>query len=82
MLSGSVPVAASVTSNLPIASVQFFLDGVPLRAAVTSSPYAINWDTTTAAAGSHTLSAKATDTAGDIGISSNVTVTVQNPAPR
>jgi hypothetical protein len=45
------------------------------------SPYAINWDTTTAAAGSNTLSAKATDTAGDIGISSNVTATVQNPAP-
>jgi hypothetical protein len=81
VVSGSVPVAATVTSNLPIASVQFVLDGVPLGSAVTSSPYSTNWDTTPATAGTHTLSARATDTAGDVGTSSNVAVTVQNPAP-
>ena len=80
LVSGTVPVAATVTSNLVIASVQFFLDGKPLGS-VTSAPYAVNWDTTTAPAGTHTLSAQATDIDGDVGTSSNVTVTVQNPAP-
>jgi hypothetical protein len=75
------PIAATVTSNLPIASVQFYLDGQPLGSGVTSSPYSINWDTTTATNGTHTLSARATDVDQDQGTSSNVTVTVQNPAP-
>ncbi len=80
-VSGTVPVSATVMSNLAIASVQFFLDGKPLGSAVASAPYFVNWDTTMTTAGTHTLSAQATDTAGDIGSSGNVTVTVQNPAP-
>jgi hypothetical protein len=80
-VSGTVPVAANVTSNLPIASVQFFLDGTPLGTPVTSSPYSIQWDTTLATAGTHVLTATATDTSGDAGTSKPVSVTVQNPAP-
>ena len=80
-VSGTVPVAATVTSNLAIASTQFFLDGKPLGSPVTTGPYSISWNTTTATAGMHTLSAQATDIDGDVGTSSNVTVTVQNPAP-
>jgi hypothetical protein len=81
VVSGTIPVAATVTSNLAIASVQFFLDGKALGSAVTSAPYSVNWDTTTASQAAHTLSAQATDIDGDVGTSSNVTVTVQNPAP-
>jgi hypothetical protein len=80
-LSGTVPVAATASANLAIASVQFFLDGQPLGSPVTSSPYSVSWDTTKAANGTHTLSAQATDSAGDVGTSANVSVTVQNPAP-
>ncbi len=80
-VSGTVPVAATATDNCAVASVQFFLDGNPLGNPVTSAPYAVSWDTTTASAGAHVLSARATDTSGSIGNSANVNVTVQNPAP-
>jgi hypothetical protein len=80
-VAATVPVAATVTSNLPIASVQFYLDGTALGAPVTSTPYAINWDTTTTTNGTHTLTATATDTSNDVGTSNPITVTVQNPPP-
>ena len=80
-VSATVPVAANATDNVAVASVQFFLDGTALGNPVTSAPYAVNWDTTTATAGNHVLTAKATDTSGNVGTSTAVTVTVQNPAP-
>jgi hypothetical protein len=80
-VSGSIPVAANAVDNAAVASVQFVLDGSPLGSPVTGAPYAVNWDTTTAVNGSHTLSAKATDPSGNVGTSANVVVTVQNPAP-
>jgi len=80
-VSGTTPIAANASDNVAVASVQFFLDGSPLGNPVTAAPYAVNWDTTTAANGSHTLSARATDTSGNVGTSANVVVTVQNPAP-
>jgi hypothetical protein len=80
-VSGMVPVAATATDNCALASVQFFLDGKPVGSPATSAPYAVNWDTTTASAGAHVLSARATDTSGNIGNSANVDVTVQNPGP-
>src|SRR5207237_510365 len=58
----------------------FYLNGQPLGAPVTSSPYGITWDTTTAANGNNTLTAKATDAAGNIGTSPSVTVKVENPS--
>jgi hypothetical protein len=79
--SGTVPVAATAADNCAVASVQFLLDGQPLGSAVTSPPYAVNWDTTTASAGTHVLSARATDTSGNIGTSTSLSVTVQNPGP-
>ena len=80
-VSGTIPVAANASDNVAVASVQFLLDGQPLGNPVTSPPYAVTWDTTTATNGSHTLSAKATDTSGNVGTATNVQVTVQNPAP-
>ena len=80
-VSSTVPVAANATDNVAVAPVQFFLDGKALGNPVTSAPYAVNWDTTTAAAGNHVLTAQATDTSGNVGTSTDVNVTVQNPAP-
>ena len=64
-LSGIVAVSATATDNVGVAGVQFKLDGADLGAEMTSAPYSVNWDTSTAAAGSHTLSAVARDTAGN-----------------
>ena len=78
IVSGKVTVSASATDNMGVAGVQFKLDGVSLGVQVTTPPYAVTWDTTTAASGAHTLSAVARDAAGNTGTSAGVTVTVAN----
>jgi hypothetical protein len=80
-VSGTASVAANAADNVAVAKVQFLLDGNPLGAPVTSSPYAISWDTTSVSNGTHTLSAVATDTSGNTATAANVPVTVSNPAP-
>jgi hypothetical protein len=80
-VSGNVPVAANASDDFAVASVQFLLDGQPLGSAVTTAPYSTSWNTTTASAGTHNLSAQAKDTSGNIGTSSTVPVVVQTQAP-
>ena len=53
--------------------------GNPLGAPVTSPPYAVSWNTTTATNGSNTPTATAVDPSGNVGRSSSDIVTVQNP---
>lgn len=53
----------------------FTLDGAPLDPELTAPPYAVSWDTSTAAAGAHELGAVARDAAGNIAASA-VTITV------
>ena len=77
-VTGKVTVSASATDNVGVAGVQFILDGVNLGVQVTTPPYAVTWDTTTAASGAHTLSAVARDASGNTGTSARVTVTVAN----
>ena len=52
--------------------------GPNLGAEVTAAPYSISWNTTTAANGTHTLTAVARDAAGNTATSSAVSVTVSN----
>jgi len=80
-LSGSVSVSASASDINGVASVQFLLDGVTLGAEDATSPYSISWNTTTASAGTHTLSARASDLAGNVSTSAPVTVFVDNSIP-
>ena len=63
-----------------IASVQFFLDGQPL-ATVTAAPYTFSWNTTSVSPIQHTLTAIATDGAGNTATSAPVTVTVLDTTP-
>ena len=82
-VSGStVTVSATASDNVGVVSVQFRLDGVALGAPVTTPPYSIVWDTTTATNGAHTLTAQAFDVASNVGSSVPVTVTVSNGRPR
>src|SRR5207245_2118359 len=80
-VAGTVTVSASATDNVGVAGVQFNLDGVNLGAEVTAAPYAISWNTTLAANGSHTLTAVARDTAGNTATTAAVSVTVDNTPP-
>ncbi|HZU23273.1 MAG TPA: galactose oxidase-like domain-containing protein [Terriglobales bacterium] len=78
-VAGNTSVTANASSQgSTITSVQFMLDQANLGAAVTSPPYSITWNTTTATAGTHTLSAVAYNSAGLSASSSSITVTVDN----
>ena len=79
-MSGTTTVTASASDNVGVAGVQFLLDGAALGAEDTSAPYSISWDTRTASNGTHTLSGRARDAAGNLGTSASVTVTVSNTA--
>jgi hypothetical protein len=76
-----VAVTATATDNVGVVGVQFLLDGVALGSEDTTSPYSVTWSTTTAANGTHQLSARARDAAGNQATATVVTVTVNNAAP-
>ncbi|AKJ03808.1 Ig-like protein group 3 [Archangium gephyra] len=79
-LTGTVSISANATDNESgMSQVEFFLDGVLLKTD-TSWPYSSVWDTRTAASGSHTLTARATDRHGNTATAS-VEVTVDNVGP-
>ncbi|MEO8403979.1 MAG: Ig-like domain-containing protein, partial [Chitinophagaceae bacterium] len=77
-VTGTINVTATATDNIGVSGVQFLLDGVNLGAEDVSSPYSVSWNTTTATNGSHTLTARARDAAGNITTSTAVIVTVNN----
>ncbi len=79
-VSGSTAVSASASDGVGVVGVQFQLDGANLGAEASQSPYAATWNTTSAAAGAHALSAVARDAAGNKGTAS-IPVTVNNYAP-
>jgi Big-like domain-containing protein/CHRD domain-containing protein len=79
-VSGTVAITASAApaagyNNLTIASVQFFVDGTSVGTAM-ASPYTVNWDSTKATNGSHSLTAQATDSMSHSTTSAAVMVTV------
>ncbi|HYS55922.1 MAG TPA: Ig-like domain-containing protein [Thermoanaerobaculia bacterium] len=78
-VSGTTTVTASASDNVGVTRVEFYLDNV-LQSTSTASPYQWSWNTTASANGSHNLSSKAYDAAGNIGTSTTVTVTVSNVA--
>jgi hypothetical protein len=80
VVSASVTVAADAQDNVAVSAVQFLLDGAPLGAEDPTAPYLVTWDTTQTSNGTHVLSARARDAAGNLGTSSGVSVTVSNTA--
>jgi len=80
-VSGIVPVSATATDNMAVVGVQFLVDGAAVGAEATTQPYSMSWDSTTAASGPHSLSARARDAAGNQTTSAAVTVTIDNTAP-
>lgn len=79
-VSGTVAITATAAAamgynNLTLASVQFFVDGTSVGTA-TTSPYTVNWNAAMATNGSHSLTAKATDSMNGTATSTAVMVTV------
>ena len=78
-VSGLTNITAGVTdTSYTVSSVQFILDGANLGSPVTVFPYSMAWDTTTASAGTHNLSATVTDGGGQSATAAPVTVSVDN----
>jgi hypothetical protein len=79
-VSGSIAVSANAADSggAGLTGVQFLLDGTPLGAEDTAAPYTVQWDTTTATAGSHTLSATVRDNAGNQQTTTVLSITVDN----
>ncbi|WP_224981916.1 Ig-like domain-containing protein [Geomonas agri] len=79
-VSGTVSVTASASDNVSVSKVEFYRNGV-LVSTSTASPYAYSWDTTKVANGSYTLTAKAYDGSGNVGVSQSSSVNVSNVVP-
>lgn len=80
-LSRIITVSANASDNVGVVGVQFKLDGANLGAEQAGPTYALTFDTTSIADGTHTFSAVARDAAANQGTAANVTVTVKNAAP-
>jgi hypothetical protein len=77
-LAGTVTLAASASDDVAVAGVQFKVDGALVGSEVTTTPYFVSWNTTTVADGAHVVTAVARDAAGNMTISSAISVTVSN----
>jgi len=72
-----VTLTVTATDNFGVTAVRFNVDGT-LLGTDNTAPYSIDWDTSGATEGDHTLTAEAEDAAGNIATSAAAVVTVQN----
>jgi hypothetical protein len=72
---GRVTLAATASDDVAVARVEFY-DGTRLLGSDTSAPYSVNWNLRKTTKGTHTIRARAVDTAGKASEAS-VVVTVQ-----
>jgi hypothetical protein len=77
-VAGTVSINATASDNVGVTKVEFYVDGA-LKSTDMTSPYSYSWDSTSVANGSHALTAKAYDAALNVGTSTAVNVTVNNP---
>ena len=77
-VSGTITVTANASDKVPVASVQFQVDGSNFGALDASAPYSASLNTGTLTNGKHSLTAVAIDTAGNKATSSAVSITVNN----
>ncbi len=77
-VTGSVIVSATASDDVAVSGVQFQLDGASLGAEDTAPPYSISWNSAGTANGTHTLSARARDAAGNLTQATSLLVSVFN----
>jgi subtilisin family serine protease len=76
-IKNTVTLTATASDNFSVARVEFY-GGTTLLGTDTTSPYSLSWDTRTTVNGIHELTVRAYDTAGLVGTSPAVSVTVNN----
>jgi hypothetical protein len=77
--SGVITLNAAASDNVGVVRVEFSIDGT-LRGSDTSSPYSLGFDSAALADGSHGLTAKAFDAAGNSSTSSTAIFSISNLA--
>ena len=77
-VSGNVILTADATDNDTVAFVQFYIDAIPVGVPVSVAPYTTTIDTTSLTNGTHILTAEAFDTAGNRGMSTSISFSVEN----
>jgi hypothetical protein len=80
-LMGDITLNATASDNIGVARVDFYADDVLLISSDETDPYTTVWSTTPQDVGPHTLTARAYDAAGNVGISAPVIVTIDTPVP-
>jgi hypothetical protein len=82
-LTGIASVAVQATDNVGVTRVELFVDGISVGTSSSiGTPFSIGWDTRTASNSTHTLTALATDAAGNSTTTwPAVNVLVDNPPP-
>jgi hypothetical protein len=73
---GNISMSASASDDVGVARVSFYVDGV-LYKTDTSAPYSASWQCRKWSNGPHSVTARATDAAGNTSEDTH-TVTVQN----
>lgn len=77
--SGTFWFFVGASDNVAMSKVDFYVDGTLIGSDNTTTPYGYQWDSTTVANGSHAVTAKAYDTAGNVATSGAVSFTLTNP---
>jgi hypothetical protein len=78
--SGTITLSATASDNVGVANVEFFIDGVS-RGSDNTAPYSMSFNSTALGNGSHTLTARASDAAGNATTSAPVNFSINNPVP-
>jgi peptidoglycan/xylan/chitin deacetylase (PgdA/CDA1 family) len=77
LVANTTTLAASASDNVGVDHVDFLVDGQTVGTA-SNAPYTFSWNTQSVADGTHTIAARAVDTAGNTATSSSVSVVVTN----
>ncbi|HEX4525868.1 MAG TPA: chitobiase/beta-hexosaminidase C-terminal domain-containing protein [Gaiellaceae bacterium] len=77
LATGTITLSANASDNVAVASVDFLVDGNVVGSS-SAAPYSFSWNSTSVPDGSHTIAARATDTAGNQATTSTITVTTIN----
>jgi hypothetical protein len=80
-VSGSVTISGSASDDKQLAKVELSVDGGAYQAAQGTTSWTVALDTIGVANGSHTLRARATDAAGNVGVASEMIVVSNDLAP-
>lgn len=72
-VTSNVSVKVNAADNIAVTKVELYVDGI-LQGVSTAAPFTTKWNTAKTSKGPHTLSCKAYDSAGNIGVSQPVSV--------